>query len=362
MLDRLPVELLSLVLHLATPLDCTPSFYQERRATLRSCSLVSKEMRQLAQPMLPEVFAAEVDEDVKVLNVRLGNTRRGSGVKLLVLLGEQDLLSRNSYDDLLGICPMIVELRFVRVDGIDLSWLRLSARLAHLIISAGTLRHNKPGPIPSLSKLSICATQPYDDGILEHLLLPEITPKLRAFGMSSVVDPFTFDSLPLPKFPSALTERLAVLSVDILDSHVEEAVSSVRPGALLVDCAISNLRYMREPLYPALRLYSFTDEPVIEAALDVEADHLSDFTARLRLDQARYLELLILPAALRAAPTVTSSFGRALESLVRLCESVGVEVVWEEEGDWQYQSLISPFFWRRAESGMRQNVGEEGQQ
>ncbi|BGP15189.1 hypothetical protein JCM10213_000861 [Rhodosporidiobolus nylandii] len=79
MLDRLPVELLQHILRLAAPLDYTPELYEERRANLRSCCLVSQRMRELAQPMLLEVSEVKTDEDIEALETN----GRGKQVKLL---------------------------------------------------------------------------------------------------------------------------------------------------------------------------------------------------------------------------------------------------------------------------------------
>ncbi|GAA5929719.1 hypothetical protein JCM10213_002766 [Rhodosporidiobolus nylandii] len=98
MLDRLPIELLAVILRLAAPLDYTPELYKERRATLRSCCLVSKRTHDLAQPMLPDVFVVEGEEDAEMLEPR------AAGVRLLILRGEADVSPElNARVDLEGV-------------------------------------------------------------------------------------------------------------------------------------------------------------------------------------------------------------------------------------------------------------------
>lgn len=90
MLDRLPTELLIRTLELAAPLDYTPSFYLKRRELLRNLCLVSKRVCSVVQPMLPEVFRVEAQEDAQVLEVEVDGKKRGDAVKVLVFNGLND--------------------------------------------------------------------------------------------------------------------------------------------------------------------------------------------------------------------------------------------------------------------------------
>ncbi|GAA5902313.1 hypothetical protein JCM6882_000499 [Rhodosporidiobolus microsporus] len=83
MLDRFPVELLSHVLRLAAPLEYTPDKYRERRELLRRLCLVCKRVRDVAQPMLSEVFAVKEGEE----RADGGRLSRSSEVKILVISG-----------------------------------------------------------------------------------------------------------------------------------------------------------------------------------------------------------------------------------------------------------------------------------
>jgi hypothetical protein len=76
MLDRLPTELLIKVFRHAAPLDYSPSFYLERRELLFNCCLVSRRLRAIAQPMLPEVFLAS---EGALLNELSGGRKEAAG-------------------------------------------------------------------------------------------------------------------------------------------------------------------------------------------------------------------------------------------------------------------------------------------
>jgi hypothetical protein len=126
MLDRLPPELLLRVLELAAPLDYTPTFYLERRALLRSCCLVSQTLRDLAQPMLPDVYLAESKGQVEYLKSVEDEAWAGS-IRLLVVNGHAGpRLPEKPGRTYLGIrglfrrLPRLLELRLLEVEEVDL--------------------------------------------------------------------------------------------------------------------------------------------------------------------------------------------------------------------------------------------------
>jgi hypothetical protein len=130
MLDRLPTELLIHHLEVAAPLVFSPSFYLERRLFLRTCCLLSKQFCELAQPMLSEVFRVKQEQDVTDLDVDVGGRKRGSQVKLLVLVGNGTAsLPHNPFDlrGALVLCTNVVELRLV--DIVDFAFEHLSHNL-----------------------------------------------------------------------------------------------------------------------------------------------------------------------------------------------------------------------------------------
>ncbi|BGP15173.1 hypothetical protein JCM10213v2_003130 [Rhodosporidiobolus nylandii] len=119
MLDCLPVELLQHILRLAAPLDYSPELYKERRSTLRSCCLVNRTMRELAQPMLPEVFVVDREEEIQELE----GDARGFRVKNLVFKRvKRGVVDFNTIamDSVARLCPNIVDLKLFQPDAFDL--------------------------------------------------------------------------------------------------------------------------------------------------------------------------------------------------------------------------------------------------
>ncbi|GAA5882639.1 hypothetical protein JCM1840_002748 [Sporobolomyces johnsonii] len=64
MLDRLPNELLLHILELGAPSTYLSTTYSSRQTNLQNCCLVSRQFRQLTQPLLFAVFQATTSEEL----------------------------------------------------------------------------------------------------------------------------------------------------------------------------------------------------------------------------------------------------------------------------------------------------------
>ncbi|BGP15227.1 hypothetical protein JCM10213_000821 [Rhodosporidiobolus nylandii] len=185
MLDRLPLELLDHILHFAAPLDYTPDLYKERRATLRSCCLVSRTMRELAQPMLPEVFAARTKKDVQMLET----DGRGKQVKLLACNGEHWI--RESKDEpgwqrgTMAACPHVRDLRLFGAD-LNLELLAPLSALRRLVLVDGRIGlTNAETTLSKLEELSMDATH-MDSVGFGVLLRTHCLPALQSLAVTGL--------------------------------------------------------------------------------------------------------------------------------------------------------------------------------
>ncbi|GAA5864817.1 hypothetical protein JCM8547_009241 [Rhodosporidiobolus lusitaniae] len=163
MLDRLPNELLSHVVGLGAPLDYAPSFYLERRQFLRDICLVSKRMRDVAQPMLFEVYEVKMEDNAKWLEeVDNEGRTRASKVKLLVpkhlYLSGDPATNAVLLQGLLVQCAAVVELRLIDAGDIDLDWLAPLTHLRHLISQdeRTRLQSTATTTFPNLLEFSAC--------------------------------------------------------------------------------------------------------------------------------------------------------------------------------------------------------------
>ncbi|GAA5864824.1 hypothetical protein JCM8547_009243 [Rhodosporidiobolus lusitaniae] len=306
MIDRLPTELLSHIVGLGAPLDYTPSFYLERRQLLRDVCLVSKRMRDVAQPMLAEVYVVKTKTDVERLEeVDEQGKLTASKIKVLVLERKSTWDAVAGFEirrELFVACTGVTELRPVHTGDIDLDWLApLSPSPPH-----------KPGPdFPSTS---------FDDDF-PHLL------ELSVNHNGDDVDPPLFASSPsFVTTPSLRAFGLTANGGDaaVLSPYLERSASFLRR------LDVFNLDMADECISPAL-----TEEVVsgIRRLLGYAGDAGSSS-----------LRILILPRYFRTALLDVPEF----DLLQAACAQREVELVWKEQVNWACESLISPWFWRRA--------------
>ncbi|BGP15100.1 hypothetical protein JCM10213v2_003055 [Rhodosporidiobolus nylandii] len=341
MLDRLPVELLSLVLRLAAPLDYTPELYKERRATLRSCCLVSRPLRELAQPMLAEVAAVRNQKDVKELAVEREGRSIHEAVELLAVHKIEETVSPGP-----EFCPRVTELRFYKVGGVGLD-------------NLGTTYGNFMPVFPNLVELSLGGVIVPPD-VLDSLLSLQHTPSLRILGITSVQLPNDTSDIYLPEFPDELLSRLDILGLDLEDGWQDVQLQQLRSKTtLLVDCELgessmaANVFFQSLPLF--VRFYLCPADLPEAADIGYEAAVLDDALNQLErttdlvsnLSSPPHIKVLILPSRLPFPFAANVELALALKQLATACEEKGIEVK-RDDLDWTCQSLIPPWLARRA--------------
>ncbi|BGP15309.1 hypothetical protein JCM10213_002632 [Rhodosporidiobolus nylandii] len=180
MLDRLAIELLEQILRFAAPLDYTPELYEERRATIRSLCLVSRRTRQVAQPMLPEVFrAGRTEEHVEALETG----GRGRQVKVLIYIGQYICEEEAGWlHRTLAACPRVRDLRFLHTV-FDLKWLEPLSELRRVLLYCGRIHlTNAETTLPQLEELSMTETSSEPEDL--HLMLrSHCLPALQSLAM-----------------------------------------------------------------------------------------------------------------------------------------------------------------------------------
>ncbi|BGP15083.1 hypothetical protein JCM10213_002772 [Rhodosporidiobolus nylandii] len=349
MLDRLPLELLALVLRLSAPLDYSSLLYPERRQTLRICCLVSPRMRELAQPMLPEVFFAEEKEDVELAQVK------GENVKLLVLNGAGDQLSAKSgrVQAILEACSQVMEVRLLFVQ-LDLGCLASLPELRRLIVHGGTLTGDRSDAFPCLAELSLNNLYMGQE-VLQHVLTSTTTPRLRAFGMSSINDPKQDVFLSLPRANQHLPKRLFCLAVEVSEnpSLADDVLAyegllvscELREGEVKTLLAQSSLpAYIRLTFDASIDVLSHRDCQSVVAALRILSSRLKHVFAAASSPPFRSL---FLPTALHPARTQLGELAKAVATLVKACRAADVEAVWPSRSyPAVHDSLTPSWFWK----------------
>ncbi|GAA6039079.1 hypothetical protein JCM8097_005309 [Rhodosporidiobolus ruineniae] len=351
MLGRLPVELLIPILRQLAPLAYSPVSYKQRRADLRSCCLVSRTFRVLAQPLLEEVFAVDTVEDADDLAVVVDGAKRGSKVRLLVLVGEETGPLDNwvALENLTKVCPNVVDLRIRHAREFRLDWLAGMPNLRHLVVSNCTLFPPADTTFPSLIELSICDAD-VPSTFLDTSSIAS-TPHLVAMGLSYVrpteVGPQRFCELSQP-----ILDRLEALSLDSMDDAwaLRARVTAPPPPpapSLILDVCLSRLSEATEggAKYPAraVRLYLAVINIGPEAVQFRLVKNIATFRCYFLVPP---LKLVILPHKLKRG-ALSADLVAEVDKMLAVAAQKGIEVIWEDEPDYEYESLVSPAFWRR---------------
>ncbi|GAA5902240.1 hypothetical protein JCM6882_000482 [Rhodosporidiobolus microsporus] len=367
MLDRLPVELLSHVLRLAAPLEYTPDKYRERRELLRQCCLVCKRVRDIAQPMLPEVYRVRTKEDEERLvgpNGGPGITR--SKVKVLAVSDGDPIpgLSSASYS-------YLSDLRLLRCRDFSLNVLSQVPGLRRLVICDSAFTASQPCALTALVELSLL------DGSargIEHptLFTSTYLPNLRALALTISSDDWCEGERVLPPLPPTFLNQLEVLGVDVGDITMQD-LPSLSPAPVLVDASTTLLFHFDHtaPLPFALRLLFVDNLTLPSTAPQKELDYLtgqltnvaddvSIFAADLscRTPGFTSLRLLVLPDEMAPDRPLFHLVEKARTMLLEACKDCQVEVLYDEPVFWPSDSLVSPVFWECARRSKREEAAK----
>ncbi|GAA6041856.1 hypothetical protein JCM8097_004509 [Rhodosporidiobolus ruineniae] len=363
MLDRLPVELLRLVLEHLAPLDYIPERYKDRRRDLRSCCLVSRTVRGLAQPLLAEVYAVDNEGEVWDEATMVDLAARGSSVQLLVFNGYGAYQEQLSDDNrglkpLLKLCPNLVELRVCDVPTLRLEWLATPCKLRRLLVSDTTLYPTAKVTYPSLRELSLAGTRQSHDSF-DSFLTPASTPSLRALALAHPESSEVFGSpFPLPILAPALLEHLDILAVEgvvqtdaflkasagspslvVIIRFADELSKLAKSGCTQVACKLDALAVLLPPEEGDDESGDLADDDL--TGLRDELAHLSSL-----LPSSPSLKLLTLHDFARPARITHSTLRAAMIDFLENLKRHDVEVFWEEDDEVE-DSLISPALWRR---------------
>ncbi|GAA6029553.1 hypothetical protein JCM8097_000934 [Rhodosporidiobolus ruineniae] len=356
MLDRLPFELLRLVLEHLAPLNYTPKQYEDRRSDLKSCSLVGRAFQHLAAPMLAEVLRVAVPGPWQGVEVpaALSPAARGKLVKLLVFTGHSQELSARVEEYVQAVaqlCPLAVEVRVLEMQVFKLDWLAGMIRLKHLVLYGWGLEVHPPSTaaFSSLIELSIRAG-PLAPAFFDCFLSPSTTPHLRALGFRHAKCIASVHSaLPLPALPTELLEQLDVLSLDVDDPPGALLSSMAQAPSLLLSCHAvhegtasiwQNARHLAVCFYGQGDRIDFDNGPWNLVWATLALLHSS-------LPNCPFLELLILPHFLHPFDILDDARRADVWRLLDAAGEREIKVVFEDEGVWEVDSLISRVFWRR---------------
>ncbi|BGP20525.1 hypothetical protein JCM10213_003788 [Rhodosporidiobolus nylandii] len=347
MLDRLPVELVQHIVRLTLP---SPSHatYRERQDRLLVLCRTSRALRTVGQTVLFEVVELASREQFSSFLEAVKANELSERVRSVQLY--EDPYGRNmfqlaagDYASLVRRCPRLAELRIAH-SRVDLAELQEATYLQRLIISRGTAYVSRPFVLPQVEELSLLGI-----GNLEDFLPTHSFPSLSAFHIE-MADFGEFK----PEQLLSLLPHLDAFSIDFRDvlcSATGPARTLASSPRVLFDLTPHSIEGLLEDFEAVLAAARALRLKAGAAALSNYAD-LTPALNCLVANLARLtgLQHLVLPTECLWCKGWNVDYHRALADLRAACQARGIDVVFEPQGDFEYDSLVSPEFWRRCKA------------
>ncbi|BGP15273.1 hypothetical protein JCM10213_008305 [Rhodosporidiobolus nylandii] len=336
MLDRLPIELLELILRFAAPLVYNYALCEERRETLRSCCLTSQRMRAVAQPMLPEVFAARKREE-HVEALEAGG--RGRQVKVLIYNGQYHREEEAGWlHRILAACRCVRDLRLFHAV-LDLKWLEPLSEMRRVILWGGGIRLTDPATaLPQLEELSMTDTASVPEDF-RLLLRGHCLAALQSFSAQGLsCDEAAFSSALSSGFFNDL--KLIVLSADDL-ARLPSSFPHPDPSRVLLTLDPVPPSSEFTPPFKPVHL-SLCPRDIVEDLVDTPARLVAVRSFLPALSQHTICNLGV-PDFLHPSRTLPSKLASLRRELLKACADNKIRVVWTARRT-SWDSMVPPEF------------------
>ncbi|BGP15454.1 hypothetical protein JCM10213_005130 [Rhodosporidiobolus nylandii] len=330
MLDRLPIELLRLILDLTVPPEHAYSAYDERVQFLAKLSLVNKAFRGVAQPMLWRTF-----RPVKGMLEALRESKEAAKLIRVFQVKGKDKPNFASVFKALALLSNVEEVSMA------LYWERLTkptltafSTLRTLTLSELTISGGAGVTYPHLTSLSLHSTfLPRD--LSAKLFSKSTLPKVTDIAITDLADRKTG-----PYFPvlSALFSQLSLLQVRAEDSTILPSTLFQQTFPILLSYALSTSRPIpnlvpSQVLHVQLGALSALNHLPRPNGFDwqkwVVQSNLSSFKALLK--DIPTLQTLFLPAQLHPDFPLPAHVAEWRSELHTLCVLRDVRIIWRFE-------------------------------
>ncbi|GAA5900602.1 uncharacterized protein JCM6883_002895 [Sporobolomyces salmoneus] len=324
-LSSLPLELLRDIIEATVPHTYHSTTYAERRHTLRSLSLVSRQLRSIAQPLLFEIVHIRSNPQ---LNLLVSDEKETLGSKVLIL---ERYLKLKPMKALLGSCQNLESLLLKRpaIDKeLDLGVLADYTKLVNLHISGSAL--NRTISRPCIALRSLALDHDAVRSVVGSMLNPQHLPSLRALGLQlynsfhsslETIGPDLARLLPQLDAICVNTDLYRVTKDNLLSKYSPSILVDVYPAHLNDTDVVRSLASAHH-----LRVM---DKPgAIVHDTDI-SDTIFYFIAALGTLKTSALKSIYLDASFRPsrisieAPGMTVKMERVLEA----CKGGGIEVI-----------------------------------
>ncbi|GAA6017834.1 hypothetical protein JCM10207_003469 [Rhodosporidiobolus poonsookiae] len=329
MLDRLPLELVELIVLLALPSPDSPLFYHDRQDTLRALCLTDRHGFTVAQPLLfKHVDLRWQIQLERFLEVVEGNSALGKAVRTLHI-GHLD------WEQGQGALSVALPTEVDNHKRLHIVGSMLAAQAAFLFPHVSELSlHNYHGVVDETFLRGVPAVHAFHLQMEDHNdLLPP--PCETSLGLVRRVTAVVYDGGDL--HPSGKYTALRLHDRVLVDAHFDG------------DFDFEDIRHLRlhqHALGASIKPFSpsFSND-------EFHASELSDFGASILAGDSPRLSSLYLPSSLRPSPdSVPNNLSSSVSSLPVACTSRSIEVIFEPEPHPYLDSFISPTFLKRCEA------------
>ncbi|GAA5873326.1 hypothetical protein JCM8547_007070 [Rhodosporidiobolus lusitaniae] len=339
MLDKFPIELVEHIVRLAafpSSLNLSPSTYRERQDTLLSLCHTNKKLCSIAQPVLLELVKLDTEKALDSFLEAVKLAALGRLVKRLRISEDEPdtagyYVPTKQRTRWLGEhLPNVVEY-FHEVSeeeqynaSVDLSDMQSFPNLQSLVLHHVVLLTSEPFTLPSLQHIQRLVVLSY-----AHTKAAQLSELANSLGSASNLFTVAFGDL--------LVRNLQLLTL----------LSEPRQLRLVWDTT-------------APREYD-TDWPLDDRSADRVAKALLKLDDLLTDDKLPHLRTLYLPILLDASVTpMRLRLQYAVRDLDESCKSRKVDVVFEQPGHLERDSLVPHAFWRRREREIEAEKQREG--
>ncbi|GAA5894031.1 uncharacterized protein JCM6883_003701 [Sporobolomyces salmoneus] len=339
MLSSLPPELIRDIIEATVPHTYHSTTYKSRQATLRSLSLVSRQFRDIAQPLLIEIVRTRTVAQLKRLDVAKDEP---SGPKELVVKCKnaaariEDLLDRWK-----GLQSFTIEYWGFE-DSFDLGVLAQHSDLRNVELANGQFECSVFRPFQTLRSLT------FDDSALcpelLRLLDPKVLPSLRSVGIKNIDNDAEVVALEAESHLSRLLPQLEAINIqlDLYQLAKNGLFAGYSPRILIdVDYCMLNSAWLqsRPPIHHVriIKVNGWTPDA---------SKIVLKFIAAARTTETSALESLYLDLSLHPSRVETPDLRLENERIVEECKRGGIEVVFEVQPQ-NTDKYISEEFWSR---------------
>ncbi|GAA5975188.1 hypothetical protein JCM5350_000173 [Sporobolomyces pararoseus] len=342
--SSLPPELVHQIIESTVPHSFHTTTYKARQDTLRRLSLVSRQFRSIAQPLLLELAWLDQNDQLKGI---LGDESTVTSRELVLKVGSR--LQSDFVVETIGGSSNLRKLTIQSDNGdvFDLSVLSSCENLVNLQLSGDCFDATSLDSLPSLLALSLNfqAAQ-----AVHELLDPRRVPTLRALGLENIDESHELRDLESTRINELLPQLDALcIGSDLYDLAKDTLLDKLAPRILidalrlgwslsLTEEALSTIQHLRIEPQPYLR--GSGRSAAIHALVQILESDQHSKPSQLR---SIYFDPDVRPV-LFDGEEVHEEF----DKLEERCREAGIDLVFEAQArDYELDSYVSGEFSRR---------------